>query len=33
MMDSNDSLEDHPPDHSGYYDVFHAPYIAGLSER
>ena len=32
-MDSNDDFADHPTDDSGYYDVFHAPYIAGLSER
>ena len=33
MKDSNEHFEEHPPDDSGYYDVFHAPYIAGFSER
>ena len=32
-MDSNDGVENYPPNDSGYHDVFHAPYIAGLSER
>jgi len=33
MKDSNEHFEEHPPEDSGYYDVFHAPYIAGFSER
>ena len=33
MKDSNEHFEEHPPDDSGYYDIFHAPYIAGFSER
>ena len=32
-MDSNGSLEDLPPDDSGYYDVFHTPHVASLSEK
>ena len=29
MLDSKHDYENHPPDDSGYYDVFHAPYIKG----
>ena len=33
MTDSSKHFEEHPPDYSGYYYVFHAPYIACFSER
>ena len=33
MIDLNYGFEDHPPHDSGYYDVFHSPYIVDLSER
>ena len=32
-MDSNDGVENHPPDDCGYHDVFHAPNIVRLSTR